>query len=84
MEIKVKFSSMDSFGGGKTRTFKTLKGAQKFAHEMVGAHPEISETFQYAVGMYGDTKIEVRGDATLKQVFPERVSESVSNYEYED
>jgi hypothetical protein len=67
MEIKIKTTHCD---GSKTKTFKSLKGAQKYAHEMVGVKPEISVMFGYAVGMYG-LRVDVWGDATLKQVFPE-------------
>jgi len=67
MLIIVRYSSIDRFS--KTRKFKTLKGAQRFAQKYVGETPEISETFQYAVSMYGTGKIECEGMA-LKALFP--------------
>lgn len=65
-EIKVSYRSVD--GHTTTRTFKTLKGAQKFAHYWVGAHPEIGST--YAVSGDGIGKIMAHG-ATLRELFPE-------------
>lgn len=64
--IKVRYSSIDGFK--KTKTFKTLKGAQKAAHYWIGAHPEIGST--YAVSGDGVGKVTLQG-ATLKEVFPE-------------
>ena len=71
MEIKVKYSSIDGYR--KYATFKTLKGAQKFAHKWVGEHPDIGMGFGkgYAVSYDGIGKIEVSGDATLKDLFPD-------------
>lgn len=66
--IKLRFSTADRYS--KTRTFKTLKGARKWAHEMIGAHPDISLQFRYAVGMYGDSKIEIREGTTFAELFP--------------
>jgi hypothetical protein len=53
----------------KRRSFKTLAGAQGFAHLMVGPHPEIGTIFQYAVSSDGIGKVEVRG-ASLEELFP--------------
>lgn len=64
--IKVRYSSVDG-GGAPARTFKTLKGAQKFAHQWVGAHPEIGST--YAVSGDGIGKVTVSG-ASLRELFP--------------
>lgn len=66
-DILVRFSSYD--GGLKTARFKTLDGARRFAQKYVGKHPDISETYGYAVSDYGDAKIQVRG-ATLQELFP--------------
>lgn len=63
--ITVRYSSVD--GCFKTRTYHTLKGAQKFAQKWVGRHPEIGRT--YAVSFDGVGKIEVEG-ATLADLFP--------------
>ena len=68
MEIKIRYSTVDRYS--ENRVFKTLKGAQRYAHRKVGPHPEISVAFRYAVSSYGTAKIEVRGDATLEQLFP--------------
>ena len=67
MKIKVKYSSIDGYH--KYATFKTLKGAQNFAHKWVGGHPDIGSS--YAVSYDGIGKIEVAGDATLKDLFPD-------------
>ena len=71
MKIKVKYSSIDGYH--KYATFKTLKGAQKFAQKWVGEHPDIGMGFGagYAVSYDGIGKIEVAGDATLKDLFPD-------------
>jgi len=66
-EIIVRYSSID--GASYTRTYTTLKGARKFAHEWIGAHPEIGTS--YAVSFDGVGKITVSG-ATLAELFPER------------
>jgi hypothetical protein len=55
--IKVKYSSID--GGRVSRSFKTLKGARKFAQHWVGKNPEIGSS--YAVSGDGIGKIEVDG-----------------------
>ena len=66
--IIVKYSSIDRVR--TLRTFKTLAGARKFAHRCVGAHPEMG--FYYAVSGDGIGKIIVAGDATLRDLFPEK------------
>ena len=65
MKITVFYSAAD--GAKITRTFKTLTGAQKFAHKWVGAYPEISP--RYAVSGDGVGKITVDG-AMLRDLFP--------------
>ena len=67
MKITVRYSSIDRYS--KTRKFKTLKGAQKFAHEWVGEHPELG--WGYAVSFDGIGKITVEG-VTLAELFPMR------------
>lgn len=66
-DITVTFSTIDRFR--QTRHFKTLKGAQKYAQKRVGAHPDVSETYGYAVDAYGVGKVQLRG-ATFVEVFP--------------
>lgn len=63
--ITVYYSAVDGFR--KTRKFKTLKGARKFAHDYIGPHPEIGRG--YAVSGDGVGKIEVDG-AALDDLFP--------------
>jgi hypothetical protein len=65
-EITVLYTSIDRCR--TRRKFKTLKGAQKFAHHLIGAHPEIG--FHYAVSGDGIGKVQVTG-ATLAELFPD-------------
>ena len=53
--IKVKYTSVDRYRS--TRTFKTLKGARKFAQDRIGKNPDIGS--YYAVSFDGIGKIEV-------------------------
>lgn len=64
-EIIVKLRSSDGYT--KSRRFRTLEGAQKFAHDYVGACPEIGAG--YAVSDDGVATIRVSG-ASLRQLFP--------------
>jgi len=63
--IKVSYRSIDRCS--KTRRFKTLEGAQKFAQEWVGETPELGSF--YAVSGDGIGRITVEG-ATLTELFP--------------
>jgi len=63
--IKVSYRSVDRYS--KTRSFKTLEGAQKFAQEWVGKTPELGTG--YAVSGDGIGKVTVDG-ATLTELFP--------------
>ncbi len=63
--IKVSYRSIDRCS--KTRRFKTLEGAQKFAQEWVGETPELGTG--YAVSGDGIGKVTVEG-ATLRELFP--------------
>jgi hypothetical protein len=56
--IKLKYSSVDS-RKGKWRSFKTIRGARKFAQYWIGKHPEIGSS--YAVSSDGIGKIEAQG-----------------------
>jgi len=62
--IKVRYSSVD--GGGKWRSFKTLKRARIFAQYWIGKNPEVGST--YAVSGDGIGKIEAQGVA-LRDLF---------------
>jgi hypothetical protein len=65
MSITVYYSACDGYQ--TRRTYKTLKGAQKFAHLYVGPHPEFGS--HYAVSDDGIGSISVVG-ATLSELFP--------------
>lgn len=69
--IKVSYRACDGYA--KTRSFKTLDGARKFAQKYVGETPEISEMFGYAVSADGVGKVTVEG-ATLTDLFPASAS----------
>jgi hypothetical protein len=71
-KITVRYSSVDHFC--KTGRFTTLEGARTFAHLWVGSTPEFGHC--YAVSSDGVGKIEVLG-ATLHELFPEELSDSV-------
>ena len=57
MSIKVTYRSCDGFS--KSRSFKTLKGAQAFAQHYVGKHPELGSG--YAVSSDGIGLVYVSG-----------------------
>ncbi len=63
--IKVSYRSIDRCS--KTRRFKTLEGAQRFAQEWVGETPELGTG--YAVSGDGIGKVTVEG-APLRELFP--------------
>ena len=67
MKIKIWYSAVDGYQ--ESRTFKTLKGAQKYARYWVGAYPELGST--YAISGDGVAKIEIDG-ASLTELFPEK------------
>lgn len=62
--INVTYRSVD--GARDRRNFKTLKGAQKFAVDMVGQHPEMGS--DYAISGDGIGRVRVTG-CTLQQLF---------------
>ena len=72
--IKVKYSSVD--GGGQSRSYKSLKGARKFAQSWVGKNPELGSS--YAISGDGIGKIQVEGCA-LKELFGEPGSSPENN-----
>jgi hypothetical protein len=72
MDIKVRYSTVDRFS--KSRRFKTLDGARKFAQKYVGKHPDTSERFGYAVSDDGIGKIEVSG-CSINDLFPREATE---------
>lgn len=65
MEIKITYRACDGYS--KSKTFKTLASAQKYAQRQIGEHPEMGGT--YAVSGDGIGTIRVQG-ATLREIFP--------------
>jgi hypothetical protein len=65
MNIIVRYQACDGFR--ETRTFKTLAGARRYAHDSVGPHPELGSG--YAVSDDGIGVIQVEG-ARLADLFP--------------
>lgn len=63
--IKIKYSSVDGYL--QRKSFKSLKGARKYAQERIGTYPEMGST--YAVSGDGIGKIEVIEGVTLRQLF---------------
>ena len=63
--ITILYSAVD--GWTSRRGFKTIEGARKFAHKMVGLNPEIGHG--YAVSGDGVGKVTVRG-ASLADLCP--------------
>jgi len=79
--IKVSYRSVDRCS--KSRSFKTLEGAQKFAQEWVGETPEMGSF--YAVSGDGIGRVTVEG-ATLQELFPRvapasRYAEYINSYD---
>jgi hypothetical protein len=64
MTIKVFYRACDGYR--KTRTFKTIEGARKFAVRGVGENPEFGTN--YAVSFDGIGVVEVEG-CTLQELF---------------
>jgi hypothetical protein len=63
--ITVYLKAVDGFS--KTRKFKTLKGAQRFAQDYVGETPDLGRG--YAVSWDGVGRIMVQG-VSLRELFP--------------
>jgi len=74
-EISLSFTTIDY--AHETAKFKTLAGAQKWAHARIGAHPEIGG--YYAVSGSGSAKITARG-CSYEELFPAPVSTGPSEY----
>ena len=55
--IKINYSSVDGYR--ESRSFKTLKGARKYAQHWVGKNPEIGSS--YAISGDGVGKIRAEG-----------------------
>ena len=69
--IKVRYSAVDGFS--KRKSFKSLKGARKYATEMLGKYPSFGS--YYAVSDDGVGKIEVIEGVKLRDLFGEEVIE---------
>jgi hypothetical protein len=67
-EITVRYRSLDRYS--KSAKFKTLAGAQRFAAKWVGATPDVSEMFGYAVSGDGMGKVTWEG-CTVRELFPQ-------------
>lgn len=67
MTRNIKVSTRSCDGCRKSRTFKTLTGAQRFAHHWVGETPDVGSS--YAVANDGILILYVSG-TTLKELFP--------------
>ena len=65
MEIQVAYHAVDEYR--ETRFYKTLKGAQRYAQRMVGAHPEMGGN--YAIS--GDGIGKVTSNIPLRELFPD-------------
>lgn len=72
-EYKLRVNTIDRFS--QTRTFKTLKGAQKFAAKWVGEHPDTSESFNYAVSGDGVCKVTAV-NFRIGELYPEPVEDA--------
>ncbi len=80
MKITVRYSSIDHFS--KSRTFKSLAGAQNYARYWVGKTPELGTS--YAVSSDGVGKVTVSG-CTLTELFPALAApKSVDDYRIEE
>jgi hypothetical protein len=62
----------------ETRHYKTLKGARKFAHRVVGPHPDLGGG--YAVSFYGDTVLVFDG-ASYNELFPAPVEPPATTWD---
>lgn len=64
--IKVVYQAVDGYR--KTAMFRTIKGAQRFAHKWVTATPELGSF--YAVSPDGIGRVMVEG-CLIREIFPE-------------
>ena len=67
--IIIRYRACDGYK--ETRRYQTLEGARKYAHNMIGPHPDMG--CDYAVSEDGIGTIRVSG-ASLREIFPESVS----------
>lgn len=69
--ITLRYRSID--GANVRRQFTTLKGAQRYAQNMIGEAPEVAQAGRYAVSGDGIGKIVPIAGATLAELFPATV-----------
>lgn len=74
--IKLRYSSVD--GGWKLKSFKSLKGARKYAQYWLGKNPEMGST--YAVSGDGIGKIEVLEGVKLAELFGDEKKPAAAVY----
>ncbi len=75
--MKITYQAVDGYR--VTKSFKTLAGAQRFAHKWVGASPGLG--VGYAVSDDGIGTIWPREGVTLRQLFRDTVEDNV---DYDD
>jgi hypothetical protein len=76
--IKVIYTAVD--GHRTIRTYGTLAGARKFAHKMIGEHPEMGR--DYAVSFDGVGTIRVHTGCNLADLFPTKKNDKpTTSYE---
>ncbi len=63
-DITVRYRTIDGYG--KTKRFKTLKGAQRWANELMGENFEVGTG--YAIDMYGVGRVQA--NISLYELFP--------------
>lgn len=66
--IKIIYSSIDGFR--KARSFKSLKGAQAFAHRYVGPHPDRGSSYAVSDDGIGKIVIGYGSGISLADLFP--------------
>jgi len=69
--ITLRYRSID--GANVRRQFTTLKGAQRYAQNMIGETPEVGQGGRYAVSADGIGKIVPIAGAALVDLFPKTV-----------
>lgn len=77
-QITISYTAVDGFK--EARSFKTLAGARRYAHQRVGANPEMGT--YYAVSGDGVGKVTVLGSVKLDDLFPAQVLENALSAQY--
>lgn len=75
-----------SDGASLTKIFKTLAGAQAFAHKWVGPHPEMGQNYAVSFDGVGTVRVIGKDGVSIRDLFPEpqaaTSSASASTEEY--